>query len=293
MNTKLKFLLALLISSSVLLGACGEAAIRETAPTMADLQKAADPCRDVYTGQVDAWKTGDADLVQEIYTEDIVHFDGGPLVGIEDVMFMARFMLMYFNDWEMDAGRTYISESDCLGTWMFWGRKEFTRENPRREFHTIEIRDEKISYWRLFYDENFDFSPINFTLLEDFAAAWSSGDPQAVESLYAEGALLEDSLFGISAAGRDEIRKVAVGFEKDHPGATWELIYSFSEGADPDQPDLLPSHGGIYQVTPADKSGEACPVQVGVILTPDPEGLIASQITLYSAEDLVQCGWVK
>ena len=278
----------------LLLSACQGGALMGTAPEKSDLLSKADTCREVYTEQVDAWGSGDIDRIGKVYTEDIVHYDGGPAyIGIDDVLGMARTMLMYFSDWEMEAGRTYISASDCLGTWVNWGVMGFTEEEPGREFDLVDIQGDQISYWRLFYDENFGFSPINTTLLENYGAAWSSGDSQEVAGLYAEDALLDDSLFGITAAGTDEIGQYAAGYFKDHPNATWELLYTFSESDDETQPDLLPSHGGIYQVTAKPVLGKACSVQVAVILTPDGDGLIASQKTMYYADDLIQCGWVK
>jgi len=260
--------------------------------SQAEVVNLGDSCREVYTEQVEAWDSGDLDRIRDVYTEDIVHFDGHPAyVGIDDVMGMARMMLMFFSNWSMKVGRTYISASDCLGTWVNWDLMGFTEDNPGREFDLVDIRENKIAYWRLFYDENFDFSPINTALLENFAAGWSSGDPQAVAALYAEDALLEDSMFGISASGRDKIGSYARGFWNTHPNAAWELLFTFSEGAD--LPDLIPSNGGIYQISSGQDSSVVCPVQMAVLLTPDPDGLITTQQTLYSAQDLIQCGWVK
>ncbi len=294
MRNKTPGLLSMLIFVLILLSACQGGTITGTPPEKADLLNKADNCQQVYTEQVEAWGSGDLDRIREVYTEDIVHFDGGPAyVGIDDLMGMARRMLMFFSDWEMEAGGTYISASDCLGTWVNWGVMGFTEDDPGREFDLVDIQGNKISYWRLFYDENFNFAPINTTLLENYAAAWSSGDPQEVEGLYAPDAVLNDSLFGITPAGRDEIGHYAAGYFKDHPHPTWELIYTFSESDDEAQLDLLPSHGGIYQITSKPLFGKACSVQVGVLLTPDPDGLIVSQVTLYSADDLIECGWVK
>lgn len=294
MKSKSIVLFSTLTLLATLLSACSGGGIRGTAPTKEVLLSNADTCREVYTEQVDAWGSGDLDRIRNVYTEDIVHFDGGPAyIGIDDVMGMARTMLMFFSDWGMKAGRTYVSATDCLGIWENWNVMGFTEEDPGREFDLVDIEGNQISYWRLFYDENFGFSPINNDLLEGFGVAWSSGDPEEVEGLYALDAVLDDSLFGITPTGRDEIGHYAAGYFKDHPYSTWELIYTFSESGDEAQPDLLPSHGGIYQITSKPRFGKACSVQTAVILTPDQEGLITSQKTLYSAEDLIDCGWVK
>ncbi len=286
----------MIICSSLLLvlSSCGQNLIRGEAPDMEDLIGWADTCSEVYHAQIAAWDSRDADQLREVYTADIVHFDGEPaFIGIDEVVIMARSMWMLLDDWGMAAGRTYVSQNDCFGDWINWGFGGYGEDNPRSEFDLVEIRDGKISYWRLFYDPNWDNEPMNVGLLEDFGTAWSSGKPQAVAALYAEDAVLEDSLFGINANGREQIERVAAGFKRQHARATWELVTPFDEGADPAQPDLLPSVGGIYEISIKGLGLKTCPVQAAVILTPDREGLIARQLTMYAAEDLIECQWVK
>lgn len=292
MKFKTKLLLILLVLVFIL-SSCGGKVISPQIPEVDLVVDWADTCQEVYAGQIAAWDSREADQLREVYTEDIVHFDGGTIEGIDDVVFMARTLWMFLDDWGMEAGRTYISESDCFGVWANWGFGGFTEDNPRMEYDLVDIEDGKIYFWRLFYDEDWDFEPINFSLLENFAAGWSSGDSLAVSDLYAEDALLEDSLFGISGSGMEEIQMIAGGFWKEHPSATWELVASFSEGPNPNQPDFVPADGGIYQVTSKRDSGENCRVEVAVILTPDLEGRIANQQTMYSAYDLIECGWIK
>ena len=255
----------------------------------------ADSCREIYTEQIDAWISADYERVAAVYTEDIVHFDGGPVfVGLEEVVYMARWMNMFLSDYTMAAGDTYISGTDCIGTWLLWGAKGLTEEDPRREFDLIETRDGKISFWRLFYGEKFDFFPIDKELLNKFAEAWSAGRSREIKEIYAADAVLVDSLFGVEAQGLDEIQDYGVGFKKAYSVKGWELLIPFSEGIDSDAalPDFIPSHGGVYRITSTDDQGKICYVNAVVLLTPDQDGKISQQWVFYQAEGLIECGWL-
>ncbi|MFN2282425.1 MAG: nuclear transport factor 2 family protein, partial [Anaerolineales bacterium] len=243
----------------------------------------ADSCQEIYEEQIAAWDSRDLDRIRDVYTEDIVHFDGEPAyVGIEDVIFMARTVLMMLSDWSMDAGSTYISRSDCLGTWINWGFRGATEENPMTEFDLIEIHEGKISFWRLFYDEEFDFSPIDRELLTRFAEVWSARNNHGLEEIYAEDAVLEDSLFGVEAVGLEEIEAYAKALKKGYSLGSWELEIPFSEDGNPD-PDLEPANGGVYQIASGGMSRNSCQVNAVVILSTNKDGKIAHQLTLYQA----------
>ena len=53
----------------------------------------------------------------------------------------------------MKAGETYISKNECFGTWVNWFSN--LRDTTLTEFDLLESQDGKISFWRLFYDQNF------------------------------------------------------------------------------------------------------------------------------------------
>lgn len=261
----------------------------------AEVVELADSCREIYSEQVDAWISADFDRIGAVYTEDIVHFDGGPVIaGVEEVVDMARWMTMWLSDYTQDAGDTYISASDCVGTWLLWGAKGLTEEDPRREFDLIETRDGKISFWRLFYGEKFDFAPIDKELLSQFAEVWPASSPKDMEEIYAEDAILVDSVFGVEAQSLDEILSYAAGFKKAYSVKDWELLIPFSEGIDSDAapPDFIPSHGGVYRITTTDGPGKFCHVNAVVILTPNQEGKISQQLVYYEADSLLACGWL-
>lgn len=291
-NTRWLFLGTMLILIAIGLSSCKP---NNLAPLpITEVQDLADSCREVYTEQVEAWISADYDRVAEVYTKDIVHFDGGPVfVGVEEVVDMARWMNMFLSDYTMAAGDTYISGTDCVGTWLLWGAKGLTEEDPRREFDLIEIRDGKISFWRLFYGEKFDYAPIDMELLNQFAEVWSADKSMNPVEIYAEDAILMDSLFGVEAQGLEEIKSHAEGFNKTYSVTEWELLIPFSEGIDSDNapPNFIPSHGGVYQITSTDRRGNICQVDAIVLLTPNQEGKISQQLVFYRADSLIECGW--
>lgn len=250
-------------------------------------------CDDIVKLQIDTWDTRDAEQLRNIYTEDIVHFDSHPAyVGIDQVVDMAKMMFSTFTAWKMDAGETYISQDKCLGTWINWGLMGFTQEDPFLEFDLLETQGEKISFWRLFYDEK--FKPNDFTPLAMFKDAWSTNDTNSLVSIYSDNADLEDSLFGIKINGRESIANYAQNFLDLSHGGRWTLIQGFSESYVPYKEDYLgPSLGGVFGVNTTKADGSNCEVRVVVILTPDKNGKIQTQETFYDADTLLECGWVK
>ena len=252
-------------------------------------------CKDFEKLQIDTWETRDPEKLRDIYTVDIVHFDSYPAyVGIDQVVDMAKMMFSIFSAWEMEAGETYISGEKCVGTWVNWGIMGFTQENPGLEFDLLETKGDKISFWRLFYDEKFDFYPIDFKFLAMFENAWSASDAKRLVQIYSENAVLDDTVFGVSIEGKARIANYAQNFlELSHNGS-WTLIQGFTEEKIEFTEDYTgPSLGGVFGVDTTQPNGTNCEIRVAVILTPDENGKIQSQETFYDANSLVECGWVK
>jgi len=281
------YLLALLIIISASLTSCSPSPL--TPLPQAEVVALADSCRKIATEQIDAWIAADYDWMKELYAEDVVHFDGGPaFVGVEEVIDMAHWMTMYLSDYTMDIGETYVSGADCLGTWLFWdGVKRISQDDPMREFDIIETRDGQISFWRLFYGEKFG-DDFDRELLTRMAAVWTGQNMPGLEDLYAEDAVLEDSLMGVKAEGLEEISAYAKALKKGYSLGNWELLIPFAESENP-VPDLQPAVGGVYQIS---SGRDSCLVQEVLILSPNQEGKIAHQLTLYQADSLIECGWL-
>lgn len=260
-----------------------------TPPPLAEVQELADSCQEMVGKQISAWDSQDEDQLREVYTEDIVHFDGGPAyVGIDAIVNMAKNMAVFLQGWQMDAGETYISADECLGTWRNWDLFDFELEDPGLEFDLIDFQDGRISFWRLFYEERFNFAPIDHELLTRIAEVLSEENMPDLEEIYANDAVLEDSLLGVKAQGLDEIRAYSEALKKNYSLANWDLLIPFSESENP-LPDLQPANGGVYQIA---TGRDGCLVTAAVILSANQEGKIAHQLTLYQADSLIECGWL-
>lgn len=70
-------------------------------------------------------------------------------------------------------------------------------------------------------------------IVERYVAAWTSGDPEEVASLYDDDATFTDSLLGIEAVGPDEIGDVAAGrFGQDDVTVEVIEVYAQTNGSD-------------------------------------------------------------
>lgn len=256
-------------------------------------------CSTVVEGQITAWQSRDKEELERIYTDDIIHFDGGPAyVGIDEVLGMAGNMWLYFRDWEMRAGETYISDDICFGQWMNWSIFSFTEEEPGIEYDWLEFNDEGIHFWRLFYDEEFQAvfnhpERISNDFLTAFVNTWSAQETDAIGAIYGKDAQIEDSLFGLQLSGVDEIQAFAASFFTQFPNAEWRLVDSFGEEEavrlrDEEYPFVY--QGGIMEIEIPDSETGSCTIVLAVLLAPDEEGKILRQMMFYEPQSLINCG---
>lgn len=286
-------ILTILLAAGMLLSSCSSQKI--VSPAGDEIISLGEDCAEIYQAQIDAWVSKDPEQLRSVYTDDIVHFDGKPLfVGIDEVIAMAQQMFRVFPNWQMKAGQTYISREDCLGTWMFWDTGGLQEDDPGMEFDLLETRDGKISFWRLFYDHHFDSERINEEILKLFALTWSQGDPELILEIFSQDAVVEDTLFGVTATGPVEILSYRDSLLKAHPDTSWDLFYPFAEDDFAnDENEILASKGGVFNISTVDTRGNSCQIQAVLILTPDPEGRIQGLKTFYEADSFVACGWAK
>jgi hypothetical protein len=155
----------------------------------------------------------------------------------------------------------------------------------------LTLRDGKISYWWLFYDQEvFHAGELDFDqkMLQDYAAAWSSGDAQAVTSLYSTDAVRKDNLFGEKQQDSAAIQEYAQKFFSWYPGIRLSLLQSFGEYP------KLEKRGGVYALNVTDRAGKPCEVQGLILLEPDSSGQkIAQEWVFYQADSLIACGWAR
>ncbi len=259
-------------------------------------------CEVLFERHVDAWISREPENLRQVYTDDVVHFDGSPIFnGIGDILSLAKELFTTFPGWKMEAGETYISQDECLGALIQWGLLGFTSDNPGIEFDLLESRDDLISFWRIFYDQKFfdAFSlpgRVDNDFLFQFASSWSAGKTKEILNLYDPEAKIEDTLLGVTASGQGAIRDYVDSFLAATPEAAWELFYPFTEGnASPQFIQEYPyaSQGGVFAINVKDTEGKPCEVHAIVILTPDEDGKITLQKNYYNAESLLVCGWAK
>ena len=243
-----------------------------------------------------AWAGREVEGLEQIYTDEIIHFDGGPAyVGIEAITRMAKYMWNYFSSWEMQAGETYISDGICLGEWQNWRLFGFTQEDPGVEYDWLEYNDDGIYFWRLFYDEKFqeEFNHperIDAAFLTNFVNAWSAQTKNEIIAIYNQNAQLEDTLFGVQKNGVDEITAYSQSFFAQFPDAEWHLLDAFGEEDANNEQYPFTYQGGIMEIELPDSGSGRCTVLAAVLLAPDDEGKIISQKMFYEPHSLMDCG---
>lgn len=258
-------------------------------------------CAELFTKHIAAWDSRQPDNLRQVYADEIVHFDGEPIFfGIDPVVAMAADMFRFFPDWQMQAGETFISREECFGTWINWGVFGFRQDDPGKEYDLLASRNGKVYYWRLYYDQKFhnafaSYYRIKQDFLKNFASAWSIGSADQLVGLYAEDAILEDSLHGVNLIGASAIRDYAIDFFNRHPEASWTLLDSFAEDRSVNFSEQFPhpAQGGIYAINGQDDQGEPCEVRAALILVPDENEHILAQKIYYAADTLIACGWAE
>lgn len=311
MNSDLKVKIIIFLVSLVcvvLFSSCGTtagqsagASLQPALPILdaAEVKSKDEICTGLVNGQIDAWRSKDKANLEKIYTEDIVHYDGGPwYIGIGEVTKMAHQMWILFGPWEMKAGEAYISEDHCMGEWVNWNVFRITEEDPATEYDWLEYEDGRISFWRLFYDQKFqdEFGAsdrIHTAFLEQFAETWTSQDTGAIASLYSTEGQIEDTLFGVSVKGTKKIADFAEAYSNQFPGAAWRLVDPFAEeeaGKRYKEEYPFTYQGGVYAVKLPQGEDSACELRLIVLLAPDDEGNILNQKVFYEAQSLIDCG---
>ena len=198
-------------------------------------------------------------------------------------------MMAQFPNFEGQVADTFISREDGVVKWEYWNVLGYSKVNPIVEYDLVQTRDGRISYWRLFYFPRFLGylgTPVDNTLVEKYATAWSSGDPKIVSALYAPDGVREDTLFGNTSTDRNTVEGFAADFFAWYPGVKFELLEPFSEQT----PGVM--KGAIYAIHVNDGSGTLCDVRVAVLLDPSKNGIKKENI-YYNAESLIGCGWAR
>jgi hypothetical protein len=296
-----QLMLCILFSISILisLSSCSGSEAPK-APNAKEITSLGKHCKELEGRQIDAWNSKDSENLRQVYTDDAVHFDSEPVMtGIDNMIALANGEYISSPNWQMKAGESYISRDQCLGTWISWNLFGITQDDPGTEYDLLDFQEDKISYWRLFYDPRFKKALggiiIDPDFLSQFASGWSEGNAAELTKLYSEDAMLEDSLYRVKGVGQPAIQNYVSSFFARSPGANWVLINSFGEGKSRNFSDLYPrpSQGGVFAIKVTDAGGNPCEIRVAVILTPNEEKKIEAQKVFYNADTLLACGWAK
>lgn len=253
----------------------------------------------ITTANAEAWDAYDFNAMKALYTDDIVFTEatfGDHIVGIDEVLAMARGMSVSFADMRRKITNHYIGLEDSLCVYDYWNWFGSTEENPFLYVFQLKTRNNLISNWTLFEGlesaEKSGFASKQRldearSLLSDYQSAWSSGDSTKVAGVYTSDAMRTDTLFREKQEGQDAITSFAKSFFAWYPGAKWNLQQSFGEWQ-----GESPITGGTYSIKVTDSSDQPCEVLVAVLLQAS-EGKIAHEDLYYEPASLIKCGWAK
>jgi len=295
-------LLALLVVAVASCRAERAVAPRKPAPA-AEVERTAAAFEAVTSAMVEAWNSGDVEVVRAIYTDDIVHHDEtsyAHIVGIEEFADMASTAMALFPSVQIRVAESFIGSEDSLAVYEYWNVTlgyVFTQDDPLVDVDLLETRGDRISYWTVFYGldtlekaaglatpERLDEAR---SLLSSYGSAWSSGKPQMVGDLYARDAVREDTIFGERAEGREAITSFAESFFAWYPGAQWNLLLPFGDGRGD-----APVTGGVYAIRVSGPGDQPCEVHAAVLLKTS-DGEIVHEALYYGADSLISCGWAR
>jgi hypothetical protein len=174
---------------------------------------------------------------------------------------------------------------------------QFTEDEPDIEVDLFEIDGDRTGNLIIFMDlvtarKGFgDLPALDGSVQEHYAAAWASGELDAVAGLYADDATRRDGLAGVDAAGIVAIVAEAGPWFEALPGATWRVRVPFAEPG-------VPQQAG-YPVEPyGDQAGavfelvhDGCSVEIGILFDLNDDGAIREERVHYDPATLRACGW--
>ncbi len=252
----------------------------------------------VSSAYIDAWNKHDTNLMGELMTDDIAYYEAGnsPMFTYKgDMIFLNNYVLAGAPNFGGRQLETFIGREDGFDIWEMWNWSGSTQENPYHGYDRYVLKDGKISAMYLFWGSEvferlltpsqgstFDPQP-----LQDYATAWSSGDPEAVAGLYVPESVRQDSIFKEKQQGISAIKDFATSFFTWYPGVSLELFQTFKLG----DSDPVVS-GGVYAIHVADQAGKPCAVRA-IILLETSQKKIINETLFYNGESLITCGWAR
>ncbi len=253
----------------------------------------------VSSAYIDAWNKHDTSLMGVLMTDDIAYYEAGnePMLYFKENMVSLNKMVL---DESPDFGgrqlETFAGREDGFDIWEMWNWSGSTKEAPYLGYDRYVLKDGKISAMYLFWgsevferlwtpDQGSTFNP---QPLQDYASAWSSGNPEAVAGLYDTESVRQDSIFKEKQQGSSAVKEFAASFFTWYPGVRLELLQSFKLGNS--YPVIS---GGVYAFHVTDQAGKPCTVRAIIILEAYPKEKIINESLYYNGESLITCGWAR
>lgn len=242
----------------------------------------------------------------DLLSDDAVWNDWGVrFVGRDNIVTSLQMWAMASGSASFRDLASYGGHSSGAATEAVWGMSGWTRTEPSRWITEWQLRDGRVASVILLADLS-TMEPGRFPpgvsevrpavpreirdLTSAYAEAWSSGDPAAVNRLYAPDAVREDMVFGDREESRDEIVAFASRFREWYPDATFAVVapYGVGEPAVPGRPVVAAE----LTIAASDADGSPCTVKA-VVYFETKDGLITSERVYYGADSLIACGWAK
>jgi ketosteroid isomerase-like protein len=290
------FLWACLIAPLIITTGCQQ----QSSPphlSAAEVKKIAAEFKRVSSAHIQAWNDHSLDELLQLYTDDINYYEGGSVAMSHDKGGIVYFQSTVLSGSPDIAGRqvdAFIGRQDGMDIWEMWNYSESTKADPYYAYDWFTLREGKIATYYLFWGAKAfakDWIPggVLFTQksLRDYQAAWSSGDPQAVASLYAPQAVRQDTLFRENQTGSPAVKDYAAKFFSWYPGVRLELLESFELATS----DPLKT-GGVFVIHASDRAGQPCDVRAIIVLDTS-EAKIINEWIFYQADSLLACGWAR
>jgi hypothetical protein len=243
-----------------------------------------------------AWNNHDLELLRQVYTDDVHVYETGDFPdysGIDFVLWaMNTYVLGTSPNFEYSWVDIFIGRGAGFSVMDLSGNNEelgFTKDNPEHEYDLFTVREGRIAEWWLYWDsEYWTANKVEFNVkpLQDYATAWSSGEPEAVGSLYDPQAVRTDTLFLETEQGSPAIKEFAANFFAWYPGVSIGLQKSIRLGQQ--------YVGGVYEIHISDRVGQPCVVRAIILQkrTLD-DNLISKESVYYQPDTLLACGWAR
>jgi hypothetical protein len=198
---------------------------------------------------------------------------------------------LLYPDYEARLVSVYLSRHDGVVVAEAWNEEpggaglNWTKDRPLTEYHHYERGGGKF----VLYGQEFHTAAdveLDREIVDAYANAWSTGDPESVTSLYNLEAVRHEALLWGDRKGNPAIRSFASDFFTTYPGAHWELLQTFGEVSKGGR------IGGVFAIQLLRSFGRTCDIHALIILDSEADQ-IDEEWVYYQADSLVKCGWVR